>query len=194
MSFKKIRTAVALAVAAAAVAGTAHVTATAAPATDLPFAEQAHTLGLNNAQAAELQKEVTTYLDKLGGTQVTINKIDLDHGGFVLVTLPGETYARDLENPSVADPADCLASYLCAFKGANFFGDILATRVCRASWDIPWTTIGSYVNKLSNGARGTFIISDGATGVRRSGTAPSPAQQTTWNWANTWEIWACSVG
>jgi Peptidase inhibitor family I36 len=193
MMFKKFRGAVALAV-AAAVVGAAHVTATAAPATDLPFAEQARTLGLSNAQAAELQKEVTTYLDKLGGTQDAINKIDLDHGGFVLVTLPGETYARDLENPSVAAPGDCPASYLCAFRYTNFTGDIISTNVCRSHRDIPWTTMGSYVNKLSNGARGTFIVNDGVAGVSRSNTAPSPAQQTPWNWLNTWSIWACQVG
>jgi hypothetical protein len=193
MRFKKVLGVVTLAV-AIGVVGSVNAAGAAAPATDLPFAEQARTLGLSDTQAAELQEEVTTYLDKLGGTQVAINKIDLNNDGFVLVTLPGETYARDLDNPSVRDLSRCPAGYLCAFKGTSYTDDMWYWSSCRTHLDRPWLTQGSYANKLSGGIRGTFVINDGAGGVRRSFTPPAPSQSPTWNWENTWAVWACQMG
>jgi Peptidase inhibitor family I36 len=193
MRFNKILGAATLAV-AIAVAGSAHAVGTAATATDLPFGEQARTLGLSDTQAGELQEKVTTYLDRLGGKQVAINEIDLDHGGFVLVTLPGETYARDLDNPSVRDLSDCRAGYLCAFSGNNFTGTVVGISSCATHLDSRGGTQGSYANKLSSGTRGTFVIKDGSGGVRRSFTPPAPSQSSTWNWSNTHAVWACQMG
>src|SRR5262245_15813256 len=60
-----------------------------------PFAEQAETANLTQAQVTALQSDVDTYLKKLGGKQVALNQIDLNGEGTVLVALPGETHPRD---------------------------------------------------------------------------------------------------
>jgi hypothetical protein len=52
------------------------------------FVIQAGDAGLTNAQAASLQTRVNTYLARTGGTQVAINKIDLDGKGTLLLALP----------------------------------------------------------------------------------------------------------
>jgi hypothetical protein len=193
MRFKKVLGVVTLAV-AIGVVGSVNAVGTAAPATDLPFAEQARTIGLSDAQAVELQEEVTTYLDTMGGDQVAVNKIDLGDGGFVLVPLPGETYARDLENPSAKDLSDCAAGRLCLFSGANYTGAVALVPSCPGYTVMTWETQGSYANRLSGASRGTFVIDNGAGGVRRSFTPTAPSQSPTWNWRNTYAVWACQMG
>jgi hypothetical protein len=180
MRTKNILVAVTLAV-VATVSGAAH--ATAAPA----FAAQARTLGLSATQAADLQQEVAGYLGKLGGTQVAVNKIDLGNGGFVLLALPGETYARDLERPSVRGAASCPYLFLCAFKRTNFNGNIIAIIDCNVPENIPWFTTGSYVNNQTPGTVGTFHLTNG----NDSRTGGAYYQRTPWNWATTNSITAC---
>lgn len=182
MRTKNILVAVTLAV-AATVTGAAHATAAPEPA----FAAQARTLGLSDTQASDLQKEVAGYLGKLGGTQVAVNKIDLGNGGFVLLALPGETYARDLERPSVTGAASCPYLHLCAFKRTNFNGNIIAVFDCSDPENIPWTTTGSYVNNQTPGTVGTFRLTNG----NDSRTGPAYYERTPWNWLTTARIDAC---
>jgi hypothetical protein len=53
---------------------------------------------LTSAQAQSLEDRVDSYLAKVAGTQVGINKVCMN-SGYVLVTLPGEQTARDLDAP-----------------------------------------------------------------------------------------------
>ena len=63
------------------------------------FSAQARGAGLTGAQAGELQSAVNAELARAGGTQVGANKINRP-GATVLLPLPGEKYARDLDSPS----------------------------------------------------------------------------------------------
>jgi hypothetical protein len=116
-----------LALAAATSTATASTnTASSHPA----FGTQASSLGLTSTQAATLQAEVNGYISKLGGTQVAINKINLNNRGYVLLALPGK---------QTLVPHVCGYGYFCAYSGANFTGDSVNMYYCHR-YLIPFTS------------------------------------------------------
>lgn len=178
--------AAAVLVAAPAAAGPAGI--------DLGLAQQARTNGLDDAEARSLQAQVGAHLAEFGGTQTAINKIELADGGFVLLALPGETYARDVTAAPGVDAVACPFLYLCAYKGPNYTGDIIALTDCNAQPEperIPWFTTGSYRNNQTAGTVGRFFVinDDGDEVVSRTG--PAFSQVASWNWANTTAIDPC---
>jgi hypothetical protein len=83
------------------------------------FAAQARGAHLSGAQAADLQRRVDSYLSRSGGTQVSINEIDLGAAGSILLTLPGMDRAREVNAAGRVAPAAaaCNYYYFCAFSG-----------------------------------------------------------------------------
>jgi hypothetical protein len=73
-------------------------------------------VGLSCAQEQTVQKRVDEYLSEVGGTQVALNKIDLDGTGMMLVALPGEATARDLSRPRAAHV--CYGGDFCGWSKA----------------------------------------------------------------------------
>lgn len=149
------RNTVALAAAGAALAGPAFVTpahAQPAPTPATAFTAQVEHAGLSRSQATSLQQEVQRYLDQLGGTQVSANRIDwLD--GHMLVAVPGEKLARDLRTGEVASGInDCDYKNFCGWKGANFTGSFWERESCTYH-EIPdgWNSGGFWWNYQTPG-------------------------------------------
>ncbi|MEV7275608.1 hypothetical protein [Streptomyces sp. NPDC093111] len=114
------------------------------------FAAQAAGAGLDAAQARALQKRVDGYLARSGGTQTGANTIALP-GGELVLALPGERTARDLDATAVPDgPEDpiagCRYSYVCAYMYENFTGDRFDMFTCNNLFRITWNTTGSWIN------------------------------------------------
>lgn len=113
------------------------------------FTAQARTAGLDGAQAKGLQKRVDSYLAKESGTQVAANKITLAAGGEILLTLPGEKYAHELNAPqatAATAAASCPYTYVCAYSGEWYTGDVKNLFTCNTLNYIPWTGTGSWIN------------------------------------------------
>lgn len=185
MRFKNILLALVIAATGAGALATG-ADATTNPSSQRVHSEQARALGLTDTETVDLQRQVEANIAMFGGHQVAINKIDLDGGGFVLLTLPGETYARDLGTVSATGASSCPYLYLCAFKGANFTGNIIGYTICEPDY-MPWNTTGSYVNNQTSGTVARFILTDGSG----SNTGPAYYQKTPWNWAWTSKIDPC---
>lgn len=111
------------------------------------FAPQAAREGLSTSQARTLQNRVDEYLAKTPGTQVAANEIALTEGGTLLLALPGETRARDLDTRGESlTAATCPYTYVCAYSGENFTGDELRLFTCDYPVRIYWTGTGSWIN------------------------------------------------
>ncbi|MFD9357253.1 hypothetical protein [Streptomyces sp. NPDC060031] len=121
------------------------------------FAVQAASAGLNATQARSLQKRVDGYLASTKGTQIGANKIALP-GGELLLALPGEQKARDLDAAAV--PGDtvegCRYSYVCAYKYEDFTGDRFDMFTCNHLFRITWNTTGSWINNQRSTLYATF--------------------------------------
>lgn len=115
------------------------------------YAAQAARIGLSKAQAASLQREVDTYLTKNGGTQVGINKIQLDDG-VLLVPLPGEQHARDLAIPADAQINGCPYYDFCVYSGTYYSGNVHYWSSC-TNHQMTWSGPGSWINNQSTGTR-----------------------------------------
>ncbi|MEU6062491.1 hypothetical protein [Streptomyces sp. NPDC047097] len=122
------------------------------------FARQAESAQLTRAQTTALQSEVNGYLKGMGGTQVALNKIDLDGRGEVLVALPGEARPRDFASGDgtrvVADP--CLApgvsGNFCAYKESGFEGTRITMWQCGTRYYVStWGRGGSWINDQTRG-------------------------------------------
>ncbi|MEF9884594.1 hypothetical protein [Streptomyces sp. P9-A4] len=153
------------------------------------FAAQARTAGLTGAQAKSLQKRVDGYLASTGGTQVAANKIALP-GGELLLTLPGERKARDLDATAV--PGDtvgtCRYSYVCAYKFENYTGDQFDMFTCNHLFRIEWNTTGSWINNQRSDLYADFY--DKTKVIRW--TSPgglSYDSQADWRWV--WYVSPC---
>ena len=171
-------------------AGLACTPATANPVVHQAFAEQARDLGLTDVDTLDLQRQVEATIAVLGGRQVAINKIELDGTGFVLLSLPGESHARDLGTGSAAGAAGCPYLYLCVFKGTNFTGTMIGYTSCEPD-DMPWHTTGSYVNNQTAGTVGRFTVLDDQGEETISRTGPAYFEKSSWNWAGTYAIDPC---
>ncbi|MEV6674294.1 peptidase inhibitor family I36 protein [Streptomyces sp. NPDC051162] len=129
--------------------GATHATAAASGR----YAAQAEHAGLTGAQSVALQKDVDRYVAQTGGKQVSANRIDVP-GGFVLVAVPGEKYARDLRTTTrPKSAADCDYLNFCGWPQANYEGTVWEHSSCNFYWEIPngWNSGGSWWNNQSSG-------------------------------------------
>ena len=128
------------------------------------FAAQARGYGLSDAQAASLQRRVDTYLARTGGTQVAINKIDLDGKGVLLLTLPGQKHAHEIGAPNRPDAtfADCEVRNFCAYSAPDLTGDLIMYYYCTYKLSMPFAGYGSYFNIQIAGASAHFYDSNRA--------------------------------
>ncbi|MEU3354524.1 hypothetical protein [Streptomyces sp. NPDC037389] len=162
------------------------------------FADQAVRAGLTAAQTAGLQQRVAAYLDATGGRRIALNKIAAK-GGTILVTVPGETYARELNGaldrsaPASALAAfsvDCPYLYFCGWKGANRSGDQWNISKCGVQQEIPdgWNSGGSWQNNQSSGTRARMY---GKSRNPIYTTPPAPYGPVNGDWAPVWYVQAC---
>jgi hypothetical protein len=177
----------AVAIAFIAMLGLNIVVASPAVAGVAPFAAQAQQLGLTAAEATDLQYRVDDVVAKTGGVQVAINKISIK-GGDMLVTLPGEARARDLDGSSTARAGDCPFYYFCYWQYENWTGTQLRAYYCNQDYYVPWSTYGSYTNAQSAPGIATF-----KDVVRRAiGTSCRPlCQDNSIHWAPIYYIDPC---
>ncbi|MFJ3791442.1 peptidase inhibitor family I36 protein [Kitasatospora sp. NPDC090091] len=158
-------------------------TASAAGAATTPdFSAQAHGLGLTGAQAKSLQERVDAYLATTGGTQVSANKIALN-GGELLLALPGEQKARSVTAAGDATSlaASCPYTYVCAYSGRNYTGDVLTLFTCNFPVSIPWYGTGSWINNQRAALHAKFYDRNGNLGwTSPGGYSSDPAAP--WGW------------
>lgn len=120
--------------------------ASAEPTDGARFKADAVAEGLTSAEADALQMRVNRMLIQSGGRQVAANKIVYNHGGYLLLSLPGEEYARELDKPVGAPAAGCSHLWFCAYSLDNYRGDRLAQKNCSPNLQIPWFSWGSFEN------------------------------------------------
>ncbi|MGW2368762.1 peptidase inhibitor family I36 protein [Streptomyces sp. NPDC001667] len=129
--------------------GASHATA----ATSGRYTAQAEHAGLTGAQSVALQKDVDRYVAQTGGKQVSANRVDVP-GGFVLVAVPGEKYARDLRTTThPTSAADCDPYNFCGWPKSYYEGTVWERSKCGVYWEIPngWNSGGSWWNNQSKG-------------------------------------------
>lgn len=190
MRHRRSLTAVALAL------GLATLLASAVPAsasTDLPtaagqgFAAEARAAGLTAAEAGDLQNRVNQRLAQTGGKQTTANKIEYGPGDYMLLSLPGEQYARELSQP-VATQATCSYYNFCVYQQQTFGGDMLAQSSCSKWIDIPWTGYGSYINNQTANTRARFL--DELQQLYQY-SLPAPNSNSFYNWNPVYFVDPC---
>ncbi|HZD16117.1 MAG TPA: hypothetical protein VE196_13535 [Pseudonocardiaceae bacterium] len=115
------------------------------------FSAQATSLGLTSAQAKTLQVQVNGYLSKLGGTQVAINKINLNDKGYVLFPLPGK---------KAAAANFCNLYYFCAYSQPDFNGIAINMYAC-SLYSIPFKGTGSWANNQTKGTQARMYDTTG---------------------------------
>ncbi|MEU8434165.1 hypothetical protein AB0F18_14835 [Streptomyces sp. NPDC029216] len=148
-----------------ALAGPAQATDTTAAQTRAAFSTQAHEAGLNDGQAAELQRRVDAEVATTGGRQIAANKIALDRDAktVMLLTLPGEARARELSGPeaSFADP--CARGWACLYPYPDFEGNAIKMYDCGKVGN-PWYGTGSWVNNQPSNYHMKFYDRSGRLG------------------------------
>ncbi|MGW4465848.1 hypothetical protein [Micromonospora sp. NPDC004704] len=143
------------------------------------FRADARSAGLTAAEADELQKRVDARLDQLGGKQVAANKIEYAPGSHLLLNLPGEKYARELNQP-IGTLASCAELYFCAWSGGGWSGEKRSEWRCSVWIHIPtWAGYGSWMNTQTPGTRAYFLGADGSE-LGRSSAAPSHNSNYVW--------------
>ncbi|RSS50559.1 hypothetical protein EF909_37850 [Streptomyces sp. WAC01280] len=162
----------------------------AASGVDPGFSAQARSAGLNGTEARSLQKRVDGYLAKTDGTQVGANKIALTGGGELLLALPGEKRARDLDAPNagLGAAAYCAYTYVCAYSLPNFEGDEMILYTCGKLNRIYWTGTGSWINNQRSTLYAKFYGSNGALGWTSPG-GYSEDRNAPWGWV--WWLSPC---
>lgn len=81
---------------------------------------------------------------------------------------------------AAAAAASCPYKYFCAYPGANFTGTPIPMYNC-TEYDIPWTTVGSWINNQTPGTRAQFRSSDHVTRWTDTGAYDSDASAD-WSW------------
>ncbi|MCW2902316.1 MAG: hypothetical protein JWO67_4581 [Streptosporangiaceae bacterium] len=120
------------------------------------FAGQARSAGLTGSQAKALQARVGAYRATMGGTQEAINKIRLGDSGVVLLALPGEKRARDLNASGGVQAASYACNYhhFCAYQHSGFTGDIIDSTACAdTALNNGWSSGGSWINNQTTGTK-----------------------------------------
>jgi hypothetical protein len=180
-----------LAVAAACgmVLGTAGAAGAAAGAG--AFSAQARSVGLSGAEARELQSAVTAEIARAGGTQVGLNRIERP-GATVLLPLPGEAYAHDLDAPAnrtaagrlLAEP--CPYLNFCQYNNINFQGMVEQRSSC-ADYNNYLVYDGSWRN---NQSRNTVTYMRDTAGVIRYSTPGPPSEDNVapWRWVGSIKV------
>ncbi|MEV0257260.1 hypothetical protein AB0H82_23770 [Streptomyces sp. NPDC050732] len=154
------------------------------------FAQQAESARLTSAQTTALQAEVDSYLKKMGGTQVALNKIDLKGKGEVLVALPGEARPRDFASGNgmraAADP--CLSSGVsgnfCAYQRDNFQGSRIDMYQCNTKYYVStWGSGGSWINDQTRNveSRRARMYNPSGTMIYKTPRAYSSDAHGDWN-------------
>jgi hypothetical protein len=154
------------------------------------FAAQARSARLTSSQAAALQARVDAYLAKMGGTQVAINKISLADRSVMLLALPGQEHARDLNASSaVQASATCSYHYFCAYRYTGFSGDEIDMYACRP-YSIPgyWNGPGSWINNQSPGRKARMADRNGTTIYVTPG---APSDDRNGSWTPVWYVQPC---
>lgn len=155
------------------------------------FAAQARDAGLTGAQATALQARMDTYLARTGGKQVAINKIDLDGQAELVLTLPGETRAREIGDPDRAGlQNECLQYYFCAFSQQQYGGDTLRYFYCAYKLSMPFAGFGSYSNAQTKGTSAHFY---GSNGAYMYDSLRAAVLVTPFNWTYVWWIKPCGA-
>ncbi|MGC0334289.1 hypothetical protein RKD23_007279 [Streptomyces sp. SAI-170] len=153
------------------------------------FSAQARSAGLSGTQADRLQDRVDGYLAKTRGTQIGANKIALD-GGVLLLALPGERRARDLDAPNAGFGATayCAYTYVCAYSGPDFTGDEMILYTCGKLNRIYWTGTGSWINNQRSTLYARFYDQYGNLGWTSPG-GYSEDRHAPWGWV--WWLSPC---
>ncbi|MFJ1580064.1 hypothetical protein [Streptomyces sp. NPDC088182] len=148
-----------------------------------PFAAQTQRAGLTPAQASELQGRVDGYLaEEPGGRQVSANRI-ATRGGDLVVTAPGQRYARDLAGPGASGraPAACAYGHLCLYRP----GDSRDYYRC-GTYSLPWVGDGTFNNNQTRGTTARFLNSDRS--IRWTSRAPQTGTAT---WTGVFYVVPC---
>jgi hypothetical protein len=156
------------------------------------FATQARDAGLTSAQTASLQQRVDAYLARTGGTQVAINKIDLDGKGVLLLALPGEKRAHEIAAGSQPNASifDCSKFNFCAYSATNYSGDLIKYYSCKYTVSMPFAGYGSYLNDQTQGTDAHFYDS---TGAYMYDSLSAPWSSPTFNWGFVYWIKPCGA-
>lgn len=179
---------VATALAGAFLALTAHAgTAMASPDTG-SFAAQAKGAGLSNAQAEKLQEKVDFYLERMGGTQVAINKVDLNGAGAVVIPLPGQDRAHEVSASGKASALyTCAYGHFCAYSDTYYKGSVIDMYYCQ-HYNMPWSGPGSWDNNQTTGTRARM---EDRYHVTTYTTPGARSWDPTGNWTNPWYVVPC---
>jgi hypothetical protein len=153
------------------------------------FTAQAKSVGLTDSAAKELQSKVDSYLSETGGTQVGVNKIKL-RSATLLVTLPGEKRARDLDvQPQSTNSTDSFFyGHMYGFSQPDFEGDVMDMYNCY-DHRIYWSGYGSWLNNQTTGTKAKFKSDDGVIRWTSPG-AESEDPHADWSWVH----WVLNCG
>ncbi len=156
------------------------------------FAARATAVGLTSAQARTLQDRVNAYIAKLGGTQVDVNKVRLNGGQVLLLTLPGEQRARDLSAPVAAQSTNCAYYYFCAYEFQNYVGDSINNQRIDmydcTYYGMPWGGYGSFKNNQTPGTVAKFY--NAYKGLINQ-TLGAYTESPSFNWTPVWYVKPC---
>ncbi|MFZ3492418.1 hypothetical protein ACODT5_04110 [Streptomyces sp. 5.8] len=158
------------------------------------FRAQSRSAGLTAAQARTLQSVVDARLAQEGGEQTAANEVTLANGTEILLVLPGETYARDLDAApraagTLAAPTSCGSYTFCAYRGENFSGEVKRQKVCSETINVStWTGNGSWSNNQSSGTRAKMY---GSAGDLRYTTPGAYSEDRSGSWNTIFKIDAC---
>jgi len=158
------------------------------------FVEQGRAVGLTADQIGTLQAKTDAYLAKLGGTQVALNKIDLNGKAAVFVALPGEDHPRALPPQYGAQSTDvnCTGGadflHFCAYSGSNLTGDQIDMYTCDRYF-MPFGSGGSWDNDQSTGTRAAFYRQDNSL---IHFTDPAHSRNLSANWLPVYWVRNCA--
>ncbi|MCX4822644.1 hypothetical protein OG883_22640 [Streptomyces sp. NBC_01142] len=151
------------------------------------FAAQAKQAGLTSTEAKQLQSKVDGYLATQGGKQVAANKIELAGKGEIVVSLPGERYARDLTS-AAGTRAACPYENFCMWTGTGFTGTQYNLWQCQTYALSNWNGPGSWSNNQTPGTRARFLDRYRNTIYTTPGAY---ANNGNYNWAPVWYVVPC---
>ncbi|MFI1353346.1 peptidase inhibitor family I36 protein [Streptomyces sp. NPDC020898] len=158
---------------------------------DAAFGGQARAAGLSQEQADALQAKVEGLLARQDGRQVSANEISLGDGATLLVSVPGEKYARDLTSPvgtRAAAAWECSYEYFCMYRGQNGTGNRLALYNCQNYALSNWEGLGSWWNNQTPGTRAQFKNQSGGVIFTTPGAS---SWDGSYNWTPVWYVKPC---
>ncbi|MFD9338315.1 peptidase inhibitor family I36 protein [Streptomyces sp. NPDC060028] len=146
------------------------------------FSAQARAAGLDDGRAAELQRQIDTELATTGGRQVAANKIDLDGKGVLILPLPGEKRARDLnaQGATGAFAEPCARGWVCLYPQPNYEGKMWGLYDCYKV-ATGYTGTGSWYNNQPSNYHVKFYGHDGNLGWTSPG-GPVGDPNAPWDW------------